>query len=373
MLSFIIMRRSASNRRFFFFILAVSLIGFFIFSSASLGLLNRDGASYSRIVFNQLVILAAALAAMIAVSHFDYRHLRRLALPLFLIALAVSLLVFVPGLGFASGGAQRWISIGSRTFQPSELLKLAFIIYLAAWLSRLKVQSGNWQYGLLPFFLIVGVTGAILIAEPDLGTLFVLIAAALAMFFAAGRPWRHLLVILFLVLATFGSIIAVKPYARERFLTFLNPTENLLTSSYQINQSLITIGSGGLWGRGFGRSIQKFHYLPEPIGDSIFAVAGEEFGLIGGLFIIGIFVAFAVWGLGLARRTTDRFGRGLVVGIVVLISTGAFVNIASMLGLWPLTGIPLAFISHGGSSLLFSLIGCGIILNISRHHSKSLI
>ncbi|MBI2097334.1 MAG: FtsW/RodA/SpoVE family cell cycle protein [Candidatus Vogelbacteria bacterium] len=366
------MRRPASNRRFFFFILIVTLIGFFIFSSASLGLLNRDGASYSRIVFNQLAILIGALAAMIAVSHFNYRHLRRLALPLFLVSLVVSLLVFVPGLGFASGGAQRWISLGTRTFQPSELLKLAFVVYLAAWLSRTKIQLADWPYGLLPFFLIVGVTGATLIAEPDLGTFFVLIAAALAMFFAAGGPWRQVFVVLLLALAAGGSVIAVKPYARERFLTFLNPTENLLTSSYQINQSLIAIGSGGLWGRGFGRSVQKFHYLPEPIGDSIFAVASEEFGLIGGLFIIGIFVAFVVWGLGLARRTADRFGSELIVGIVVLISTGALINIASMLGLLPLTGIPLAFISHGGSSLLFSLVGCGIILNISRHHAKSL-
>lgn len=367
------MRRRPSNRRFFFFILTVSLIGFFIFSSASLGLLNRGGASYSRIVFNQLIILGGALAVMIAVSHFNYHYLRRLALPLFIVSLAISLLVFVPGLGFASGGAQRWISIGTRTFQPSELLKLAFIIYLAAWLSRTKVQLTNWQYGLLPFLFIVSVTGATIIAEPDLGTFFILIVTAMAVFFTAGGRWRHVFTILFLVLAAFGSIIAVKPYARERFLTFLNPTENLLTSSYQINQSLIAIGSGGLWGRGFGRSIQKFHYLPEPIGDSIFAVAGEEFGLIGGLFIIGVFVAFTVWGLSLARRTTDRFGRGLVVGIVVLISTGAFVNIASMLGLLPLTGLPLAFVSHGGSSLLFSLIGCGIILNVSRHHSKSAI
>ncbi|MBI2100917.1 MAG: cell division protein FtsW [Candidatus Vogelbacteria bacterium] len=367
------MRRPASNRRFFFFILAVALIGFFIFSSASLGLLDRDGASYSRIVLKQLVILAGALVAMIVMSSFNYHHLRRLALPLFIVSLILSLLVFVPGLGFASGGARRWISIGTQTFQPSELLKLAFIIYLAAWLSRTKVQTANWQYGLLPFFLIVGVTSATLIVEPDLGTFFVLIAAALAMFFAAGGPWRQVFVILLLALVAGGAVIAVKPYARERFLTFLNPTENLLTSSYQINQSLIAIGSGGLWGRGFSRSIQKFHYLPEPIGDSIFAVAGEEFGLIGGLFIIGIFVTFAVWGLWLARRVSDRFGQGLVVGIVILISTGAFVNIASMLGLLPLTGIPLAFVSHGGSSLLFSLIGCGIILNVTKQRSKLLL
>lgn len=360
------MRRQAASRYFFWFILILALGGFFIFSSASLGLLSRGGANYQRVVLNQLIALGIAIGAMIIAANFNYRRLRRFALPIFLGTLAVTLLVFVPDLGLVSGGARRWLSVAGRTFQPSEMLKLGLIIYLAAWLTRPKAQLTSWQYGFLPFLLFVGIAGSILIAEPDLGTFFVLGATAMVMFFAAGARLKQLLAVILLTFFVFGLIIAVKPYARERIATFFNPKENLLTSSYQINQSLITIGSGGLFGRGFGRSLQKFNYLPEPIGDSIFAVAAEEFGFLGGLLVILIFLVFAVWGFKLARRAPDRFGRLLVVGIVTVITTGAFVNIASMLGLLPLTGIPLVFISHGGSSLLFSLIGCGIILNITR-------
>jgi len=360
------MRRRVLNRRFFFFILVVVLIGFFVFLSASLGLLGRDGARYGRIVPNQLIVLFVSIGGMLLAANFDYRRLRPYALPIFLITLGVSLLVFVPGLGFMSGGARRWISIGTRTFQPSELLKLGFIIYLAAWLTRSGHQLTSWRSGFLPFLLLVGVTGVTLVAEPDLSTFSILAVSATTMFFVAGGKWRQLLLILVLGLAALTTIVSSKPYAQKRVLTFLNPQENLLTSSYQLNQSLIAIGSGGLFGRGLGRSIQKFNYLPEPIGDSIFAVAAEEFGFIGGLLIILIFVIFVWWGLALAVRTADPFGQILLTGLVVLIATGAFVNIASMLGLLPLTGIPLVFISHGGSSLLFSLIGCGIILNISR-------
>ncbi|MEK7208879.1 MAG: FtsW/RodA/SpoVE family cell cycle protein [Patescibacteria group bacterium] len=365
------MHRRVLNRRFFFFILALALGGFFIFLSASLGLLNRGGASYGRVILKQLLILIGAIGLMLMAANFDYHRLRRWALPIFLVALAVSLLVFVPGLGFSSGGARRWLSIGTQTFQPSELLKLGFIIYLAAWLTRTNVQLTSWASGFLPFVLLMGVTGATLIAEPDLGTFSVLAVSALVMFFVAGGHWRQLLLISVLGLILIGGTIAAKPYARERILTFIHPQENLLTSSYQLNQSLIAIGSGGWLGRGLGRSIQKFNYLPEPIGDSIFAVAAEEFGLFGGLSIILIFIIFAWWGLALAAQASDRFGRVLITGIIVLIATGAFVNIASMLGLLPLTGIPLIFISHGGSSLLFSLLGCGIILNVGRFALKS--
>ncbi len=368
-----ITRGKLNSRHFFFFILGITLIGFFIFSSASLGLLNRPGASYSRIFFNQLLTLIVSLVAMIGMANFDYRRLRQFALPIFLISLGISFLVFVPGIGFSSGGASRWISLGDRTFQPSELLKLAFIIYLAAWLSKTNNQLVKWQYGILPFGLLLAVTGLSLVAEPDLGTFSILTTAAVAMFFVAGARWRHLGLILLVGLSTFALLIATKPYARERILTFLNPEKNVQTSSYQINQALISIGSGGWLGQGFGRSFQKFRYLPEPIGDSIFAVAGEEFGFVGGFLIIGSFTIFLLWGLTIARQTHDRFGRLLITGIVILITTGAFVNIASMLALFPLTGIPLVFISHGGSSLLLSLVGCGIILNVAKHERKTLI
>lgn len=363
--------RALSRRSFFWFIVLVVLFGFFIFSSAALGLLSRGGASYGRVMLNQLVILLIALAVMIVTAKIDYHHWRRFAAPVLLISLVLTLLVFVPGLGFASGGARRWILIASHTFQPSEFLKLGFIIYLAAWLTRPNAQLTSWRSGLLSFLLLTALVGAILVAQPDLGTLLTLLLTAVIMFFVAGGRLAHLSLIFLLGLIALSVVIAVKPYARDRILTFLNPTENVLTTSYQINQSLIAIGSGGLFGRGFGRSIQKFQYLPEPIGDSIFAVAAEEFGFIGSLLIVAIFVVFTLWGLRLATRALDRFGRILIVGITLLVVTGAFINISSMLGLIPLTGIPLIFISHGGSSLLFSLIGSGIILNVARQKSRA--
>ncbi len=367
------MRARSLNRSFFIFILFFVLFGFFIFSSASLGLLNRGGASYGRVAFGQLVILLAGLVALLIGAKFDYHLLRRLATPILLSAMVLSLLVFIPGFGFESGGARRWLLIGSRTFQPSEFLKLGLVIYLAAWLTRPGVQLTRWRSGLLPFLLLVSIAGVVLVLQPDLGTFFILLITSVTMFFVAGGRWSHLLVIFLLAIFGLTTVIISKDYARERIETFLNPEANVLTSSYQINQSLVAIGSGGLWGRGFGQSLQKFRHLPEPIGDSVFAVAGEEFGLVGGILIILSFIIFSVWGFRLALRASDHFGRLLVAGVVMSISSGAFVNIASMLGLVPLTGIPLIFISHGGSSLLFSLIGCGIILSVAKQSRRNLI
>ena len=353
-------------RHFFFFIAAIALLGFLIFSSAALGLLGSDGASYNQVVRNQSLTLLAGLVTLLVIGRFPYRHWRKMAVWLFGLSLLLTLLVFVPGFGFSSGGASRWISFGSRTFQPSEFLKLGFVVYLAAWLAKIRERVTTWQSGFLPFLFLGGLAMFVLIAQPDIGTGLVLFTAATAMFFAAGASWRQ--ISLLLLIALLGSLVVIvfRPYARERVLTFLYPDKKVESSAWQINQSLIAIGSGGLTGRGFGQSLQKFNYLPQPIGDSIFAVAAEEFGFVGGATLILAFTLFTVWGLRIAIRAPDRFGRLLVVGLVVLITTGVFVNIASMLGLFPLTGIPLSFVSHGGSALLFSMLGCGIILNIAR-------
>ncbi|MEK7621828.1 MAG: putative peptidoglycan glycosyltransferase FtsW [Patescibacteria group bacterium] len=354
------------NRRFLFFIIAVVLLGFLIFTSASLGLLSGDGANYQRIIGNQLLTLLVGLVALLLLGRFPYQHWRKIALWLFILSLLLTVLVFVPQLGFSSGGASRWLSLGERTFQPAEFLKFGFIIYLAAWLAKIRERVTTWRFGFTPFLLFVGLVGAILIAQPDLGTFFTLFAAAAAMFFAAGARWRQLGALLLIAVIGFSVVIWSKSYARERVFTFFYPNEKTDSSSWQIKQSLIAIGSGGLTGRGFGQSLQKFNYLPQPIGDSIFAVAAEEFGFLGSVTLVSIFTLFIMWGLRIAARARDRFGRFLAVGFVTLMTTGAFVNIGSMLGLLPLTGIPLLFVSHGGSALLFSMLGCGIILNVAR-------
>ncbi|HEY4476842.1 MAG TPA: putative peptidoglycan glycosyltransferase FtsW [Candidatus Paceibacterota bacterium] len=359
-------RSRKKNRRFFFFIIVLAAAGFLIFSSASLGLLSRDGASYTKVVFNQLFTLLVGLVLLLIFRRWPYHYWLKVAPWLLIVASIMTLLVFVPGIGFASGGAHRWISLGSRTFQPSELLKFSLIIFLAAWLSKIRDRVTTWRSGFTPFLIFVGLVGALLIAQPDIGTFLVLLSASMAMFFVAGAKWRQLLVLGLITLIGLSLIIMFKPYVRERVLTFFYPDKKIESSAWQINQSLIAIGAGGPTGRGFGQSLQKFNYLPEPIGDSIFAVASEEFGLLGGGALVTAFTFFVIWGLRIAARAPDRFGQLLVVGFIVLMTTGAFINIASMLGLFPLTGIPLLFVSHGGSALLFSMLGAGVILNVAR-------
>lgn len=347
-------------------------LGFFIFSSASLGVLAVNEAKFSSVAFNQIFfgIFLGSIACIIF-SKIDYHFWKKHAFIIFLISIALTLLVFTPGIGLSYGGASRWINLGSISFQPSELLKIGFVIYLAAWISKAKEKIKTINQGLLPFLIMLGLVGAILLAEPDTDTYLVIIFAGLAMFLVGGGKWSHLATVVIITLISLALVAYTRPYVKERFEIFLNPSLNYLTSGYQIQQSLIAVGSGEIFGKGFGKSIQKFSYLPEPIGDSIFAVAAEEFGFIGASLIIIIFVFFAFKGLRIAARAPDTFGGLLSLGIVILIISQMFVNVGGMLGLLPLTGIPLPFISHGGTALFIALIEVGIVLNVSKHAKRS--
>lgn len=279
----------------------------------------------------------------------------------------MTVLVFVPGIGFSSGGATRWLSFGPLpSFQPVELLKLGFVIYFAAWISGVRQKIKSFQFGLLPLVMIIGVISVILLAQPDTGSLLIIIVAGLAMFITAGGRWRDVLVVGLIGIVLLAGLVYTRPYILDRLKTFVNPGADLQGSSYQLNQSLIAIGSGQLFGRGFGQSVQKFNYLPEPIGDSIFAVAAEEWGFVGSTVLIFLFLAFALRGLKIAAGAKDMFGGLLATGIVILITVQSLVNIASMLGVFPLTGMPLLFVSHGGTALFFAMAEAGIILNISK-------
>jgi cell division protein FtsW len=359
------------DRLFFFIVLGLSLLGFFIFASASLGLLSRNGARLGEVASKQFVVLIVGLALFVLVSKIHPRFWRQYSLPIFIGSILFSLLLFVPSLGFKSGGATRWIHIGSFTIQPSEFLKFGYILYLAGWLAKVKTGAQTVKKGLIPFLIILAIVSALMIAQPDIDTLVMMFASGLAMYYAAGARWKHLAIICFLILIAIVTVAIYKPYIVARVKTYLNPDQNVLGSSYQINQSLIAIGSGGITGRGFGQSIQKFQYLPEPMGDSIFSVASEEFGFVGAVLIIVAFLLFGLAGLKIAIRCPNQFGRLVAIGIVIMILTGAFINIASMLGLIPLTGTPLLFISHGGTALLITLIEAGIILGISRIKTTS--
>jgi len=208
--------------------------------------------------------------------------------------------------------------------------------------------------------------GAVLLAQPDTDTFMVTVAGGLGIFLAGGGRWRHIFLLLFVGAIGLGVIAYTRPYVMNRITTFISPNKNAQGSGYQIQQSLIAVGSGGFYGRGFGQSIQKFNFLPEPIGDSIFAVSAEEFGFIGSTLLVLLFVFFALRGLKIATNVSDPFGRLLIVGIVILIISQAFVNIGAMVGILPLSGITLPFVSHGGTSLFIALAEAGIILNISK-------
>jgi cell division protein FtsW len=353
-------------------LLAILLIGgCLIFASAAFGTLARGSSGVTSVVFSHLVLgVGGGLVLLIAGMTIEYKRYRPLAPYLFAFALLLTALVFVPHIGVSHGGGQRWLSIGRISLQPSEMLKLASILMAAAYYAAVREASATtvWGLGGLAGILILPVL--LLVAQPDIGTLLVILASVFSVFFAAGGRWRDIALLLVIGVLGAGALLAYKPYLRDRVTTFLNPSQGQQTESYQIKQSLIAIGSGGVLGRGFGQGIQKFTYLPEPMGDSIFAVAGEELGFLGATVIVVLFTLFALRGYGIAAKTPDLFGGLLAVGISTYLASEAFINIAAMLGVAPLTGIPLTFVSQGGSAMLMSLASAGVLLNISRHQKR---
>lgn len=343
--------------------------GFLIFSSASLGLLARDGASFGSVAFGQFVFgVLGGGGALFLGSNVYYRHWRRYAFYIFLATLLATAAVFSP-IGMSHGGATRWIDLGFTTLQPSEFLKIGFVVYLATWLSGVHSKIESVRYGLLPFLGIVGAVGGIMLLQPDTDTFLIMGAAGMAMYLAAGAKWRDIGLIIFSAILMLAILAMFRPYVMDRLTTFMHPEDDPLGSGYQIQQSLIAVGSGGAFGRGFGQSIQKFDYLPEAIGDSIFAVYAEEFGFFGTVILILSLVFFCLRGLKTASHAEDMFGTLLVTGFVTLITVQAFLNIGAMIGLAPLSGLPLPFISHGGTSLFATLASLGIVLNVSRYQS----
>lgn len=358
------------------FLVIVSILvaaGFIIFLSAALGITADSSVKYSSIVFNQLVLglLLGGIAATV-IAHTPYTFWRKWSFWIFTGSLLATLLVFVPGLGLEHGGARRWVHLGPISFQPAEFLKIAFVLYYATWLSMVgKKGTQTWRFGFIPYVIAAGVLSVVMLLQPDTDTLIIMLTAGAAMYFVAGGKIKHFLVLGLIAILGLSLLVATRPYIKERVLTFINPAAaDAQSSGYQIQQSLIAIGSGGFAGRGFGQSLQKFNFLPEPIGDSIYAVAAEEFGFIGAFSLIILFFLFAWKGLKIATGVKDSFGGLVAVGLVILITTQSFWNIAAMLGIIPLSGLPLLFVSHGGTALFFTLVAVGIILNISRYQKS---
>ena len=361
------MKRSIDTP-FLLVLCALLVFGLLIFTSAALGLLARDGATFTSVAVSQLLLgFLCGSIALLVLSRLDYRKLRPYTPYFFAFALGLTALTFVPGIGLELKGASRWIAIGSFSFQPEEVLKLATVAFLAAVYAARFRTLNTWRGGIVPLIGIGGSAAALLFLQPATdGAAIILLTSAIMLYVAGGRV-SHLAVLVCLGVLAVGVAVYERPYLAERFETYWQQgAADPRGAGWQIQQSLIAVGSGGLTGRGFGQSIEKFSYLPEPIGDSIFAVAAEEFGFVGSLALVSLYVGFAMLGLRIAARAADPFGGLLVIGLVILIVGQSFMNIASTLGLIPVSGLPLIFVSHGGTALAIALAEVGLILSVSR-------
>ncbi|MBA3789061.1 cell division protein FtsW [Patescibacteria group bacterium] len=345
--------------------------GLAVFASASLGLLARAGQTLWHIAISQIILgLIPGVIALTFLRFAPPQWITKAVFPFYISAIILTLVVFIPHLGYHANGATRWIQLGPVTVQPAEFLKIAVILMLSAYLAQVKNKIKDIRRGLIPFGVIVGIPAIILIAQPNTSTTLVMGATCVALYFLAGAPWRDFGIIFATAAIGLVLLVLMRPYLLGRIKTYIDPAGASLSSGYQIQQSLIAIGSGRLVGRGFGQSVQKFNYLPEPNGDSIFAVYGEEFGFLGTTLLVLVFIAFAARGLMIAGEAATTFGALTVTGLTLLITFSAFLNIGAMLGVLPLTGLPLPFISQGGTALLAALASVGIILNIAAHRTR---
>lgn len=352
---------------FFGLVLVLLIVGVIAFISASLGVLAKNADKFYGIVFSQLILgLGGGLVAMFVMSRIHYSWLKKYSFHILVGTILSMLLVFIPHIGFSHGGATRWVALGPLTFQPAELLKIGCIIYFAAWLSWAKARVTDFRFGMLPLLVLLAIAAGLLFLQPDTKSFILILVAGTTMLFVSGVPIRYLIGVGVIGGLVLGCLVFFTPYLQSRIKTFIDPKHDQSGASYQLKQSLIAIGGGGMFGRGLGQSVQKFSYLPEPQGDSIFSVIGEEFGFVGATIVIILYLMFAFRGFRIATRAADQFGRLLALGIVILITFQSFLNIASITGVFPLTGVPLVFMSQGGTSLLFSLAAIGIVLNISR-------
>jgi len=344
---------------------AFGLVMVYSATSASAALGNGNPVGYLE---RQIVYALIGIALLVFAARTDFRQLRALAPTLVIAALGLCMAVLV--VGERINGARRWIGFGPAAFQPSELAKLALVVWCAAYLAR-KPPPRTLKDLARPIGTLVGLFCVLVLVEPDLGTVITIVVMVGAMLLVSGTPLPTLASAYALVFGL-GAIAAwASPYRRARIFTFLDPWKDPLGAGLQNVQAQISVGSGGVFGRGLGQGIHKIHYLPEAHTDMIFAVIGEELGLVGAALLMAGYAAFAYAGLRLAITCKDPFGKRLAAGITALICGQATINLAAVLGLAPLTGIPLPFVSYGGSSLVIALLSVGILLNIARGHGRA--
>lgn len=342
-----------------FSIILLTLFGLFMIYDVSSFVAFRDFGDKYHYVKDQLFWVGLGFAGLLFFSRFNYHKLHFLALPILSVALILLILVFVPGIGIRLLGASRWINMGVFVLQPAEFVKLALAIYLAAWFSN--KEKGRF----LAFLLLLGLVLSLVIAEPDMGTAVVILAEALAIYFLSGGNILYFIILGPLLFLAGLVLIKLSPYRAKRLEAFLNLNESFESSSYHVKQILIALGSGGLMGVGLGNSLQKYAYLPESTTDSIFAIIAEELGFVGATCLVLVFI-FIVWRcFYVAMQAKDSFGRLLGGGIATFLAIQTIINLSAQTALIPLTGIPLPFLSYGGSALIIDLCSIGILLNIS--------
>lgn len=349
-------------------VFALIIFGLIMIYSVSkyLSLQVTNGTSDKYYLTQQLISLGVGVVAWLIFQNIDYRVWQKYSGAMLIITIVLLIAVFLFGHS-NTGGAQRWINLFGFRFQPAEIVKLTFIIYLSGWFASKAEDLKNVNKSFWLFVVVIGIISFFLLEQKDLGTLSVIIGIAAGIYFAAGASLLNLGAAGVLGSFLFWLAIRKEAYRMDRILAFLHPDNGTLSASYHIRNALIAIGSGGLWGLGFGQSRQKYLYLPEAHTDSIFAIICEELGFIRASLIVVAFVFVAIRGFKIAKEAPDMFGRLLATGIIVWLVFQAFVNIAAMLSLIPLTGVPLPFISYGGTNLVVSLAAVGILLNISRH------
>ena len=354
-------------RKLLWLIIVLLGFGLVVLSSASVVQAQKNFGSSSYYWLHQLLYgVLPGLVLMLGLRRINYHRWRPMALPLLFASLVLMILVFVPGFGLHLKGATSWLDFRLFTFQPAELLKLALVIYIAAWLGDNNERVRNWQLGLLPFGLVMGFVSLLLMLQPDLGTLDIILFIAAGMYFIAGLSFKSTVAIGALVLVLIVGLAAFSPHRWSRVVTLFNPAQDARGAGWQINQAMVAIGSGGLWGVGLGQSTQtQFGFLPEPIGDSIFAILVEELGIVGGLATVALFATLGLLLFLIARHASDAFGSLVASGMALWIIGQAAVNMMAITGVGPLTGLPLPFISYGGTSMIAMLAGLGVVLNIA--------
>jgi len=343
-------------------------IGLIVFSSASFGLLARGGAGLENVFFSQLVL---GLLGGLIIGYFAYRidlnKARPYAFGLFVLSVLATFLVFIPGLGLEWAGAKRWLDLGPLSFQPAELLKVIVVFFLASWMATSGKDIKTLKYGLFPFMGIVALTVLPLILQPDNATTVIIFATAFSMFLIAGGQIKHMLILGLVGILLFTALAIARPYVMQRVTSFLNLTEDPLGADYQVRQSLLAVGSGQITGRGWGQSLQKFQYLPEPVGDSIFAVYSEEFGFIGSSLMIILFVLFSLRGLRIAARAPNTFTKLLATGLIMMIISQVFLNIGAMIGGTFGMGVHRLFPDVTAQPGAYATVGIGSFLAAATH------